>query len=193
MKICSWNIEHFRFEKVVRVGTNNFDVFHQVVSEADISFFYEGKTEGTAALLAAEMNKKISVGDAVWVGMGFWSLNEYVGCIYNTSRISKVEEMSGYTAAIASVSPGERLPPVIQIHTAKKGPPVTVAPWHCYGPAKQMTSLIFPKLTRKLFKVGVSLFFGDFNFEGRGKSALSRTLKKMVSPNYKEPRARTRL
>ena len=91
MKICSWNIEHFRFEKVVRVGTNNFDVFHQVVSEADISFFYEGKTEGTAALLAAEMNKKISVGDAVWVGMGFWSLNEYVGCIYNTSRISKVE------------------------------------------------------------------------------------------------------
>ena len=184
MIICSWNIEHFRFDKVVRKDTENFKTFQKVVSKADISFFYEGKTKDTSAKLARIMNADED-SEGAWVGVAFWTLNEWVGCIYNSGSIASAKEASGPAANVASVprlsgviaevSSGERMPPIVKIDAAKGDGSVIVAPWHCYGPAKQMTSAIFPRLTRKLAEVGVELFFGDFNFEGSHARKRART------------------
>ncbi len=194
MIICSWNIEHCRPAKITRTKQElveqedtiegrdrlsqiddfaNFDTFVEVVRHADIVFLYEAKSEQTAPKIAEMLTKLTTI---EWAYFSTVTLDEVSICLFKTTKVSSVKLNTGATATIKVVAPGERLPPIL-IVTGINQEVLHLAPWHAYGPAKQMTSLVMPKITAALHETGTDLLFGDFNFE-RGNTSTSNSRPK---------------
>jgi hypothetical protein len=98
--------------------------------------------------------------------------------LWKATRIKSVVLDKSKTGEIETISPGERLPVVVDV-TSMSDEVLTLAAWHSRGPAVQNG----PAIISRLCAVGgIDIMFGDANFESAmvlGKKAKEAYAKKV--------------
>jgi hypothetical protein len=197
MIILSWNIEHYRYEKITRIQPlpqlaaradgrrvvrgkrplrenqiSNMRTFYGMLKQCDIAFIYEAHHPKDEADILEALNDADGIGALTdadetafavfkWKGMFLHSTDEWIACLWKKTRIKSVVLNKSKTGEIKTISPGERLPVVVDV-TSASDEVLTLAAWHSRGPAVQNVSDIISRLCAV---EGIDIMFGDANFE----------------------------
>jgi hypothetical protein len=224
MIILSWNIEHYRLEKITRIQPlpqlatradsrpvlrakrpqretqiNNMRTFYGILKQCDIAFIYEAHHKEDEADILEALNDTDGIGALTdadetafavfkWKGKFLHSTDEWIACLWKTTRIKSVDLNESKTGELKTISPGERLPVVVDV-TSVKDEVLTLAAWHSRGPAVQSVSAIISRLCAVQ---GIDIMFGDANFESPvvlGKKNIEAYEKKkaegvLVKPDF---------
>jgi len=175
LKIISWNIRHFRKQKI----GDYIHTLWEVMIWSDICFIYEdhiGLGEELADALnkyELEQNKKHQQAQqpqyirslSHWKGGDIHTLDEYVTFVWKQPY--SVVNNTGVAAVFGSLMSGERCPAVVTVSGDKS---VVIAAWHAYGPAKVSAKDLFQSVQRV---DGCDILIGDFNFQTGSKGGFS--------------------